>query len=122
MILGVVALVLSAVGLYAVMSYSVAQRTKEIGVRMALGAGAAQVLWMILRRGLLQTALGLAIGLGGAFGLGRVLRSALVQVAPNDPLTFVTITLLLAGASVVACLLPGCRATQVDPLIALRAE
>jgi putative ABC transport system permease protein len=120
--LGVIALVLSSVGLYGVMAYSVAQRTQEIGVRMALGAGAAHVSWMILRRGLVQTGLGLAIGLAAALGLSRVLRAVLVQVAPGDPITFGTITLLLTAVSLVACLLPARRATQVDPLVALRAE
>ena len=84
-IFAVIALVMSAVGLYAVMAYSVTQRTTEIGVRMALGAAGRQVSWLILKRGLWQMGLGLTLGLAGAFGLSRVLRTLLVQVTPTDP-------------------------------------
>jgi len=121
-VLGVVALVLAATGLYGVMAYSVSQRTQEIGVRMALGAGAPQVSWMVLRRGLVQLAIGLSLGLAGAFALSRVLRSVLVRITPSDPVTFVTITVLLALVAIAACLVPARRATRVDPLVALRAE
>jgi ABC-type antimicrobial peptide transport system permease subunit len=117
-----IALVLSAVGLYAVMAYSVTQRTQEIGVRMALGANGRQVSWLILRRGLTQVAIGLTLGLAGAFGLSKVLRAVLVQITPSDPLTFVAISVLLTGVAVAACLVPARRATRVDPLTALRAE
>jgi predicted permease len=119
-IFAAIALVLSSVGLYAVMAYSVTQRTQEIGVRMALGAGARQLTWMILRRGLFQVALGLAIGLTGAFFLSRVLSSVLVQVPPRDPVTFVTISAVLTVVALLACLIPAHRATRVDPLVALR--
>jgi putative ABC transport system permease protein len=115
-------LVLSSVGLYAVMAYSVTLRTQEIGVRMALGAEGRQVSWLILKRGLVQLALGLTFGLGGALALSRVLRTVLVQITPNDPVTFASITILLTIVSITACLLPARRATQVDPLVALRAE
>ena len=118
----VIALVMSAVGLYAVMAYSVTQRTAEIGVRMALGAEGRQVSWLILKRGLLQLGLGLTLGLAGAFGLSRVLRTLLVQVTPTDPVTFGSITLILTCVAIAACVLPARRATRVDPLIALRAE
>jgi predicted permease len=121
-IFAIIALVMSAVGLYAVMAYSVTQRTTEIGVRMALGAEGRQVSWLILKRGLWQMGLGLALGLGGAFGLSRVLRTLLVQVTPTDPVTFGTITTILAVVTVAACLIPARRATRVDPLVALRAE
>lgn len=121
-IFAVIALVMSAVGLYAVMAYSVTQRRTEIGVRMALGANAGDVRWLILRRGLLQMGLGLAIGLAGAFGLSRVLRTLLVQVTPTDPLTFAVITVILAVVAIAACLIPARRASRVDPLVALRAE
>jgi ABC-type antimicrobial peptide transport system permease subunit len=121
-IFAIIALVMSAVGLYAVMAYSVAQRTTEIGVRMALGADGRSVSWLILRRGLLQLTLGLTLGLAGAFGLSRVLRTLLVQVTPTDPVTFVTITVILTSVAIAACLLPARRATRVDPLVALRAE
>jgi len=117
-----IALTMSAVGLYAVMAYSVTQRTSEIGVRMALGAESRQVSWLILKRGLLQMAIGLAIGLVGAFFLSKVMRSLLVAISPSDPATFATITLILTAVATAACLLPARRATQVDPLIALRAE
>jgi putative ABC transport system permease protein len=121
-IFAAIALVLSSVGLYAVMAYSVTLRTQEIGVRMALGAEGRQVSWLILKRGLVQLALGLTFGLGGALALSRVLRTVLVQITPNDPVTFASITILLTIVSITACLLPARRATQVDPLVALRAE
>jgi putative ABC transport system permease protein len=117
-----IALVMSAVGLYAVMAYSVTQRRTEIGVRMALGASSGDVRWLILRRGLWQMGLGLVLGLAGAFGLSRVLRTLLVQVTPTDPLTFGVITVLLTGVAIAACLIPARRASRVDPLVALRAE
>ena len=121
-IFAVIALVLSSVGLYAVMAYSVTQRTQEIGVRMALGAEARQVSWLILKRGLMQLAIGLTLGLAGALALSRVLRSVLVQITPSDPVTFAAITMLLTVVSIAACLLPARRATRVDPLVALRAD
>ena len=121
-IFGVIALVLSSVGLYGVMAYAVTQRTQEIGVRMALGAGARQVSWLILRRGLVQLALGLTVGLAGALGLSRLMQSVLIQIGPSDPMTFAVITLLLTAVSIAACLLPARRATRVDPLVALRAD
>jgi ABC-type antimicrobial peptide transport system permease subunit len=100
----------------------VTQRTAEIGVRMALGAESRQVSWLILKRGLLQMALGLGIGLVGAFFLSKVMRTLLISVSPSDPTTFVTITVILTAVATAACLLPARRATRVDPLIALRAE
>jgi predicted permease len=121
-IFAAIALVMSAVGLYAVMAYSVTQRTPEIGVRMALGAEGRRVSWLILKRGLLQLALGLTLGLAGAFGLSRVLRTLLVQISPTDPVTFVSITIILTAVAITACIVPARRATRVDPLIALRAQ
>jgi predicted permease len=121
-IFAVIALVMSAVGLYAVMAYSVTQRRTEIGVRMALGANSGDVRWLILRRGLWQMGLGLVLGLAGAFGLSRVLRTLLVQVTPTDPLTFSVITIILTAVAIAACLIPARRASRVDPLVALRAE
>jgi putative ABC transport system permease protein len=117
-----IALVMSAVGLYAVMAYSVTQRTAEIGVRMALGAEGRQISWLVLRRGLIQMGLGLTIGLTGAFFLSKVMRSLLVQITPSDPATFATITVILLVVTICACLFPARRATRVDPLVALRAE
>jgi putative ABC transport system permease protein len=121
-IFAVIALVMSAVGLYAVMAYSVTQRTAEIGVRMALGAEGRQVSWLILKRGLFQLALGLTIGLAGAYFLSQVLGTLLVQVTPRDPVTFGAITGILSLVAIAACVLPARRATRVDPLIALRAD
>jgi predicted permease len=117
-----IALVMATVGLYAVMAYSVVQRTTEIGVRMALGADGRRVSWMILRRGLVQLALGLTLGLAGAFALSRVIAALLIQVSPTDPATFIGISVFLSAVAIAACILPARRATRVDPLIALRAE
>ena len=117
-----IAIILATVGLYAVTAYSVTQRTQEIGVRMALGAQAHQVRNLILRRGLIQLAIGLTVGLAGAFGVGRLLRSLLVQTGPTDPLTLASITLLLVTVGVTACLLPARQATRLNPVTALRYE
>jgi putative ABC transport system permease protein len=121
-LLAAIALTLAAVGLYAVMAYSVTQRTQEIGVRMALGAAGRQVSWLILRRGLIQLAIGLTLGLAGAWLASRVLRPLLVQVTPTDPATFVGISLLLALVALAACIVPARRATRLDPLVALRQD
>ena len=117
-----IALVLSAVGLYAVTAYSVSQRTQELGVRMALGAQPTQVLWLVLRRGLLQLAIGLPLGVAGAFGVGKLLESLLVQTSTRDPLTLVSISVLMVVVSVAACIWPARRATRLDPVTALRYE
>ena len=118
-----IGLLLSAVGLYAVVAYSVTQRTQEIGVRMALGAQGGQVTWMILRRGLVQLAIGLALGLFGGYFAGRALPSQiLVRTTSTDPLTFAAISILLSAVAITACLVPARRAMRVDPLVALRAE
>ena len=120
-IFALIALVLSAVGLYAVMAYSVTQRTNEIGVRMALGADRRRVSWLVMRRGLLQLSIGLTLGVGGALALSSVLTDLLAaSVRPRDPLTFVSITVLLSVVAVAACLIPARRASRVDPLVALR--
>ena len=102
--------------------YSVAQRTQEIGVRMALGARPAQVRWLVLRRGLVQTAIGLVLGLAGAVGGGRLLESILVQTSTRDAVTLISVVFLLAVVSIAACLAPARRATRLDPLVALRYE
>lgn len=117
-----IALVLSSVGIYAVMAYAVSQRTQEIGVRMALGASGGSILRMVMRRGLTQLVIGLAVGLAGAFGGTRVLKSLLVQITPTDPVTFVTISALLSAVAVAACWVPARRAMRVDPVVALRYE
>jgi putative ABC transport system permease protein len=122
LIFAVIALVLSAVGLYAVTAYSVTQRTQEIGVRMALGAQPQQVWWLILRRAIVQMAIGLTIGMAGALGVGKLLESLLMQTSSRDPVTLVSIAVLFVIVSVAACLGPARRATRLDPLIALRYE
>lgn len=117
---GALALVLAAVGVYAVLSYGVAQRTREIGVRMALGAQRRDVLALVVREGLLLATLGIAIGLVGAYALSRTLGSMLYQVNPHDVRIFVTAPVVLAIVALVATLAPALRATRVDPMAALR--
>ena len=117
-----IALVLSAVGLYGVTAYAVTQRTQEIGVRMALGARAGQVRWMVLRRGLAQLGAGLGLGLWGALTVGRLFEAWLVDTPPTDPATQVAVAVLLGGVSVAACVRPARRAARLDPAAALRHE
>jgi putative ABC transport system permease protein len=117
-----VALVLTLVGLYGVMSYSVAQRTNEIGIRLALGAQSRDVLLMIVKQGSLLIVIGLTLGLAGAYALTRLIASLLFGVTAKDPMTFVAAAVLLALVALLACYIPAWRATKVDPLEALRYE
>jgi putative ABC transport system permease protein len=121
-IFGGVPAVLAAVGIYGVMSYSVAERTREIGIRMALGAGAPDVLALMSRQALILIAIGLAVGLGGSFALTRVVKSALYGITATDPTTYVAVSFSLAAVALLACFIPTRRAVRVDPTVALRYE
>lgn len=117
-----IAFVLAIVGIYGVMSYAVTQRTHEIGIRMAIGAQPRDVFRMILGHGMFLTVIGVVAGLAGAFGLTRLMTAMLFSVRPTDPLTFTGVTLLLIGVALIACYIPGRRATKVDPVNSLRYE
>jgi len=117
-----VALGLAAIGLYGVLAFAVAQRTNEIGIRMALGAGRSNVVMLVVKHGMSLTLLGICIGLGASFGLTRITQNQLYQVGPADPVSFGIVTVLLLLVALLACWIPGRRASQVDPMTALRCE
>ncbi len=121
-IFAAIALVLAGAGIFAAMHYSVAQRTQEIGIRMALGARQSQVVSMVLREGLFLIGAGVGIGVGGSLLLTRSIRTLLFEVTPGDPLTLGAVSLLLAAIGLVACFAPARRATHVDPILALRSD
>jgi ABC-type antimicrobial peptide transport system permease subunit len=122
MIAGAMALLLGIAGIYGVISYSVSQRTREIGIRMALGAQRLEITRMFVRYGLGLAAIGIACGLVVAIALGRVMTSLLFETSPIDPLTYLAVCLSLAAAAVMASYVPALRATGVNPVTALRAE
>jgi predicted permease len=119
---GIVVLLLSCLGLHSILSYSIARRTREIGIRMALGAGQRDILKLVVGHGMLLTLLGVAAGLAAAFALTRLMKTLLFEVSPTDPLTFSLIALLLLAVALLACWIPARRAAKVDPIAALRYE
>lgn len=121
-VFGVAALVLSSIGLYAVMTFSVSRRVREMGIRLALGATAANVTRLVFRQGAWQIAIGMTTGLLVGSGLVRITRAVLFQVRPNDPVVTAVVGAVLGGTALLACLMPARKATRVDPMIALRAE
>jgi putative ABC transport system permease protein len=121
-VFGLIALALGAVGLYGVVSYSVSCRTREIGLRLALGAQRADVMRSVFSQGMLPVAAGLAAGLAAAMGVARALRGLLFGVAPSDPVALGAVVLVAVAASTVACFAPARRAATLDPLVALRHE
>ena len=121
-IFAAVALALAVIGTYGVMAYSVAQRTQEFGIRLALGAGRADVLKLVLREGLILTAAGIALGLIATLGVTRLMSSVLFEVQPGDPVILGLAALILGAVAMLACYLPARRATKVDPMLALRCE
>jgi putative ABC transport system permease protein len=119
---GAVALFLAAIGVYGVLAFSVSQRTQEMGVRMALGASRNDVLWLVVRQGVVLAAIGEVFGLAGALGITRVIGTLLYNVTPTDPLSFGGVAVFLTLIAIVASYVPARRATTVDPIVALRNE
>jgi putative ABC transport system permease protein len=117
-----IALTLAAVGIYGVLAYTVSQCTREIGIRIALGAARADVLGLVLKQGCAIAGIGMLIGLAGAAAMSRSLTTLLFGLTPLDPITFVGVSALLAAVALVACYMPARRAMRVDPIVALRTE
>src|SRR5439155_23502603 len=120
--MGALALLISAIGVYGLKAYDVSRRTREIGIRIALGATARDVVALILREGARTAAVGLAIGVALAAGIGKAVSGLLYQVSPFDPVVLISAAVILAGAAMLACYLPARRATGIEPLQALRTE
>jgi ABC-type antimicrobial peptide transport system permease subunit len=117
-----IALLLASIGIYGVLAYSVTQRSRELGIRMALGAARGRVLRLVIGQGMALAAVGILIGLAGALALTRLLGTQLYSIKPTDPATFAGVSFLLAAIAFVATLVPALRATRVDPVVALREE
>jgi predicted lysophospholipase L1 biosynthesis ABC-type transport system permease subunit len=122
MAFGVLALVLAATGVYSVMSYAVSRRTRELGIRMAIGARPHDVTALTIRQGMTVVLVALALGLVLTLGVTRVMRGLLLEVSPTDPPTVAGVAMVLAAAALIACYLPARRAARVDPMLALRSE
>ena len=121
-IAGSMALALGIIGIYGVISYAVSQRTREIGIRMALGAEKGKLTWMFVRAALVLTGIGITVGLAAAAGLARLMQSLLFAVSPLDPISFATVPIVLAAAGALASYLPARRTASVNPVVALRTE
>jgi putative ABC transport system permease protein len=113
---------LAMIGIYGVISYAVTQRTREIGVRMALGARPRDVVRLVLGEGMILAAIGIGLGLAGAFALAKIMESVLYEIKPRDPATFIAVSLAVAVAAAAACYIPARRAMRVDPMVALKYE
>jgi ABC-type antimicrobial peptide transport system permease subunit len=121
-IFGGLGLLLAAIGLYGVLAFTVSQRTREIGIHMALGAPARDVMFMVMKQGMSLVLVGVVVGVAGAYAATRAMRSLLFEIGPTDPLTFAVVLVLLGFVGLIASYVPARRATKVDPLVALRYQ